>query len=75
MGVFKGTGKQSVAALVTLLGYFVIGLPVSTILSFKSREMFDWKFIRNIHGPIGLLVGIDLALLVMNAMFMYIIYT
>ena len=63
------------AALVTVLGYFAIGLPVSMILSLKSREMFDWKFIKTIHGPVGLLIGINLALFIMNAMFMYIIYT
>ena len=74
MGVFKGLGKQSVAALVTVLGYFAIGLPLSTILSFKNRsQMLDWKSIASIHGPVGLLIGISIALLIMNAMFFYII--
>jgi Na+-driven multidrug efflux pump len=62
-----------VAALVTILGYFVIGLPLSAIISFKSLP--DWKPMAQINGPQGLFLGIDIALFFMNAIFFYLIFS
>uniref|UniRef100_A0A3B1JAB0 Multidrug and toxin extrusion protein n=1 Tax=Astyanax mexicanus TaxID=7994 RepID=A0A3B1JAB0_ASTMX len=37
MGILLGTGQQKIAAIANLLGYYLIGLPLSIILTFPAK--------------------------------------
>ena len=51
-GMIRGLGKQGVASIGTVIGYWVIGIPLSLLAVFK----FDW-------GIVGLWLGPSIAIL------------
>ena len=71
-GVIKGLGLQSMAALWTFVGYYLVGLPLSYLLAFKSVELADLtglRFLSSLQGLTGLYVGFITACSVINLVF------
>ena len=46
-GIIRGLGKQGVASIGTVIGYWVIGIPISLLAVF----VFDWSIVGLWLGP------------------------
>ncbi len=46
-GMIRGLGKQGAASIGTVIGYWVIGIPISLLCVFK----FDWGIVGLWLGP------------------------
>ena len=60
-GIIRGLGKQGIASTVTIIGYWVLGIPISLVAVFYYN-----------YGIIGLWTGPSVAL-IFNFIFYYVI--
>lgn len=71
-GVIKGLGLQSMAALWTFIGYYLIGLPLAYLLAFRSVDLMDLTglhFFGSVQGLTGLYLGFIIATTVINLLY------
>ncbi|KAL9656575.1 hypothetical protein ABK040_012158 [Willaertia magna] len=54
-GILRGVGKQTMGAVANLVGYYVIGLPLGSVMAF----VFGWKLM-------GLWLGLTIALTIVS---------
>lgn len=53
MGIVLGTGKQGIAAIANLIGYYCIGLPLSIALTFPANlQVAGLYFLKQLYMSI-----------------------
>lgn len=77
MGVVKGLGQQNMAAIWTLLSQFAIGIPLAAFFAYESDRTFGIKdkYMGQIRGLVGLYVGFNIALALLNILLAILIFS
>jgi MATE family multidrug resistance protein len=62
-GILRGAGKQAIGAITNVVGFYVIGLPLSFVICFKFH-----------YGVTGLLMGMGGAVIFQNCVYLVFIF-